>query len=165
MYVLYIDDKILHFETYKKKSRFRSTPYQPLQPTHNHVELSSYKCSIVHYFFLVEFCNVFMNVFSEKWINAVGFVFISGQKFNNEWKINNSIAIFTYWDVSYPSNIASNRCIAQNLDPNYRWRDVSCDQKLHYLCEVISRVCTVITVCMGKKTSSCVYLVIKRLKF
>ncbi|XP_048742476.1 uncharacterized protein LOC125655972 isoform X2 [Ostrea edulis] len=75
-------------------------------------------------------------MFREKWINAVGFVFISGQKFNNEWKINNSIAIFTYWDVSYPSNIASNRCIAQNLDPNYRWRDVSCDQKSHYLCEL-----------------------------
>jgi hypothetical protein len=71
------------------------------------------------------------------WTDEDGFVYISGKNFGGEWVINGSVVDFTNWDESYPSSTGNNKCIAQNSEATYRWKDVSCDETLHHICEVV----------------------------
>ena len=70
------------------------------------------------------------------WPGSSGIAYISGKYVNSNWMINGTVAIFTYWNESFPQDQSVRDCLAQNLDPPYRWMNIPCSQPLPYICEV-----------------------------
>ncbi|XP_022298408.2 uncharacterized protein LOC111107483 [Crassostrea virginica] len=72
----------------------------------------------------------------EMWPGSSGIAYISGKYVNSNWMINETVAIFTYWNESFPQDESARDCLAQNLDPPYRWMNIPCSQHLPYICEL-----------------------------